>query len=177
MTGGVSARATSREIRESLGYPVIDVDGHLQEISPFFRDDCLEYAREVGGTALVERIEKSPLTYDENLLGRWFRMSEDERRDEWAPCMAWWGVPTEARHRAVAYLPAYLYELMDELGIDFSVLYPSLGLTLPAISDPDIRHVACRVYNTTNAGLYRDYADRMTPVAMIPMSTPEEAIG
>ena len=172
MSGGPSSKA----IREALDHPVIDVDGHLQEITPFFRDDALAYASEVGGPKLVAKIEKSALTYDEDLMGRWFAMTEDERRDVWAPTMAWWAMPTEPRHRALSYLPAYLHEQMDELGIDYSILYPSLGLTLPSIADPEIRHVACRVYNTTNAELYRDYADKLTPVALIPMSTPDEAI-
>jgi predicted TIM-barrel fold metal-dependent hydrolase len=171
-SGGPSAKA----IRESLGHPVIDVDGHLQEISPFLRDDALEYALDVGGPKLVAKIESNPLTYDENLINNWFVMSEEERRDQWAPCMAWWAIPTESHHRALSYLPAYMHEQLDELGIDFSVLYPSLGLTLPSIPDPEIRHVACRVYNNTNAALYRDYADKMTPAAIIPMTTPDEAI-
>ena len=52
----MSEGPSSRAIREGLDHPVIDVDGHLQEVSPFFRDDVLDYAREVGGRALVERI-------------------------------------------------------------------------------------------------------------------------
>jgi predicted TIM-barrel fold metal-dependent hydrolase len=73
-------------------------------------------------------------------------------------------------------LPGLLYERLDELGIDFTILYPSLGLTLSSIPDDEIRQVACHVYNTMNAELYRDYSDRITPVAMIPATTPEEAI-
>ena len=93
MSGGPSSRA----IREGLGHPVIDVDGHLQELSTFFRDDVLDYAREVGGPKLVERIDKTALMFDEDHVARWFAMTEDERRDVWSPCMAWWAMPTDAR--------------------------------------------------------------------------------
>ena len=35
---------------------------------------------------------------------------------------------------------------------------------------------ACRAYNTYAADLVREYADRMAPVASIPMHTPQEAV-
>ena len=47
---------------------------------------------------------------------------------------------------------------------------------LPQIKDPEVRQVACGIYNLTNAELYRPYDDRMTPVAVIPAVTPQDAI-
>ena len=50
----------------------------------------------------------------------------DERRRTRTPQGAWWGTQTvNVRDRATATLPALLYERMDELGIDFTVLYPT----------------------------------------------------
>jgi predicted TIM-barrel fold metal-dependent hydrolase len=167
---------TSAEIRRHIGHPVIDVDGHLQEISTFFRREVLDYAREIGGADLVDRINRSPLTFDDTMARNWFSLTEEERRDAWTPCKAWWAMPTKARDRAASYLPALLYERLDEMGIDFTVLYPSLGLSLPRLDDPELRRVACHVYNTMNAELYRPYADRMTPVAMLTANSPDEAI-
>jgi predicted TIM-barrel fold metal-dependent hydrolase len=69
-----------------------------------------------------------------------------------------------------------LYERLDQLGIDFAVLYGSRTLTTTAILDDEVRQVACRALNAFNAEVYRPYADRMTVVAQIPMHTPEEAI-
>jgi predicted TIM-barrel fold metal-dependent hydrolase len=172
----VSTHATSAQIREQLDHPVIDVDGHLQELSLFFRDDVMDRARELGGARLAERVAGSTLTYDDAPAGRWFAMTERERRDEWVPVGAWWSMPTNARDRAASYLPALLHERLDELGVDFTVLYPSLGLSLVSIPDEEVRRIACRVYNEINADLYRPYADRMTAVAILPAFTPEEAI-
>ena len=155
---------------------MIDVDGHLQELSLFFRDDVMDRAREIGGARLAERVASSTLTYDDAPAGRWFAMSEVTRRDEWVSVGAWWSMPTNARDRATSYLPALLHERLDELGIDFTVLYPSLGLSLVSIPDPEVRGIACRVYNEINADLYRPYADRMTAVAILPAVTPTEAI-
>ena len=167
---------TSVQIREQLDHPVIDVDGHLQELSLFFRDDVMDRARELGGARLADRVARTALTYDDAPAGRWFAMSEQDRRDEWVPVGAWWSMPTNARDRASSYLPALLHERLDELGIDFTVLYPSLGLSLVSIPDDEVRQVACRVYNEINAELYRPYADRMTAVAILPAVTPAEAI-
>ena len=167
---------TAAEIRRHLGHPVIDVDGHLQELSNFFRDDVMDRAREVGGARLADKVANTSLTYNEQLMANWFTMTEEQRRDVWAPTMAWWAIPTEANDRAASYLPALLHERLDELGIDFTILYPSLGLSLSSIPDDEIRQVACHVYNTMNAELYRNYADRITPVGVIPATTPTEAI-
>jgi predicted TIM-barrel fold metal-dependent hydrolase len=155
---------------------VIDVDGHLQELSLFFRDDVMDRAREIGGARLAERVAGTSLTYDDAPAGRWFAMSEQDRRDSWVPVGAWWAMPTNARDRAASYLPSLLHERLDELGIDFTVLYPSLGLSLVSIPDDEVRAIACRVYNEINAETYGPYADRMTAVAILPAVTPEEAV-
>ena len=56
-------------------------------------------------------------------------LSRDRQRDERAPRSPWWGVPTERTFdRAAASLPALLYACLDEIGLDFTVLYPTFGL-------------------------------------------------
>ena len=166
----------SAEIRAALDHPVIDVDGHLQEVTPLLRDEVMDRARSLGGACLAELVARTPLTYDEGPRLRWFELSEAERRDAWAVCPAWWAMPTGTRDRATAYLPSLLHERLGEMGIDFSVLYPSLGLSLVGIVDDEVRPLACRVYNDMYAELYRPYADRLTPVAVIPTVTPAEAV-
>ena len=45
----VAASTTvGRTLRQGLSHPVIDVDGHLQELSTFFKQDVVDYAREIG---------------------------------------------------------------------------------------------------------------------------------
>ena len=75
--------------------------------------------------------------------------------------------------------PGYLYERLDEIGLDFTIVYPGQGLqviTLPGMADDDLRRAAARAFNLYNAEMFGPYADRMTPAAVIPMHTPEEAI-
>src|SRR5262249_17832445 len=60
--------------------------------------------------------------------------------------------------------------------IDYCVLYPSLGLRIPHLEDAEARRAGCRALNSYLAEIYGAYPDRMTPAAVIPMHTPEEAI-
>jgi hypothetical protein len=62
------------------------------------------------------------------------------------------------------------------MGIDFTIVYPSLGLFLLHLGDDELRAASCRALNNLNAAIFREYADRITPVAVIPMHTPHEAI-
>jgi predicted TIM-barrel fold metal-dependent hydrolase len=170
-------RTRSARLHDDLTHPVIDSDAHLQELTNLLRSDILAEALETGGPALAKRVERNPsLTIDEFMRTGWYVMTEQERRDQWIPCPAWWGQPTTTLDRAASYLPALLYDRLDDLGIDYMVLYPSLGLTLGFIDDEEIRRLACRVYNRTYWAMYEPFADRMTPVAVIPMVTPDEAV-
>jgi predicted TIM-barrel fold metal-dependent hydrolase len=166
----------SAEIRRGLGHPIIDADGHLQEFTTIGRDEILDHLRVFGGPQVADRFATAPMTIEDFMLRTWMPMSEADRRDQWIPCPAWWSMPTDARDRATAHLPALMYERMDEIGVDYAILYPSLGLSAPAIAVEEVRRAACRVYNSINADLYRPYGDRLTPAAIIPMTTPEEAL-
>ena len=86
--------------------------------------------------------------------------------------------------RAVQYgvlrdgqLPRAYYERLGEAGIDFAVLYPTMGIALLQILDDEARTTLCRLYNEFMADQYRAYGDRFTVAALIPMNSPEEAIG
>lgn len=169
-------RTKSAEIRQELGHPIIDGDGHLQEFTTLAREQILDHMRDVGGAELADRFASAPMTIEDFMLRRWLPMSEEDRRDQWIPCPAWWSMPTDARDRATSFLPALMYERLEEIGIDFAILYPSFGLSAPAIADEEVRRATCRVYNTINADLYRKYSDRLAPAAIIPMTTPAEAV-
>ncbi len=69
-----------------------------------------------------------------------------------------------------------MYERLVEFGIDFAVLYPGVGLPLMSCADDELRQVGARAMNTYCAEVFGSYADRMTPTALIPMFTPEEAV-
>jgi predicted TIM-barrel fold metal-dependent hydrolase len=176
---GIGSRATqAAALRERLGHPVVDADGHYIETGPALRDFVREYARAAGGGDLAERFERvGGIDYDETVLRPWSRLSEAERRSTWATRPPWWSLPAaNTLDRATAHLPGLLAERLGDLGIDFAVLYPSRTLTTTAIRDAEVRQVACRALNAFAAEVYGPYADRLTPVAQVPTHTPAEAI-
>jgi predicted TIM-barrel fold metal-dependent hydrolase len=90
---------------------------------------------------------------------------------------AWWGVPTRnTLDRATAMMPKLMYRRMDELGLDYALLFPTYGLTVTALADDALRPALARAYNRYYAECYGEYRDRLEPVAAIPCFNPEEAI-
>ena len=175
----IGARDTdAARLRARLDHPVVDADGHVIETAPVFKRFLVDYAREIGGGDIAARFEAAGgLDYDETVLRPWSALSDAQRREIWATRPPWWSLPAaNTLDRATAHLPRLLYERLDDLGIDFAVLYPSRTLTTTAIKDDEVRRVACRALNAFNAEVYAPYADRMTVVAQIPMHTPEEAV-
>jgi predicted TIM-barrel fold metal-dependent hydrolase len=164
------ALSRSAEIHRSLEHPIIDSDGHHVEYQPAVFDVMAR----VGGTAMVDRYKK---WVEENSLFAWYGMDEKERAEHRVIRPPWWGIPMkDARDRATVIFPKLLHERMDELGLDFSVIYPTWGLMVTNVGDEEIRRAACRAMNIYSAEVFAPYADRMTPVAAIPNVTPEEAI-
>ncbi|MCB0997083.1 MAG: amidohydrolase family protein [Acidimicrobiales bacterium] len=160
-----------REIRAGLDHPVVDADAHQLEVLAI----VMEFVRDVGGPGMPERF----IEYLRNGR-RAFQQGIDQRTDERTSVPVWWPVPTEnTRDRAATVLPGYLYDRLDEIGMDFCVVYPGQGLqviTLPGMPDDDLRRAAARAFNLYNAEMFGPYADRLTPAAVIPMHTPDEAI-
>jgi predicted TIM-barrel fold metal-dependent hydrolase len=183
--GSVAARrgiartpTAASKLRASLAHPVIDADGHVIETAPVFMPFFEEYVTKIAGAEMVKRFRRvGGMDFDEMVLRPWSRLSWEERRATWATRPSWWSLPAaNTLDRATSHLPRLLYERLDDLGIDFAVLYGSRTLTTTAIKDDEVRRIACRALNAFNAEVYRPYADRMTPAAHIPMHTPEEAI-
>ena len=156
------------KLRASLRHPVIDADGHWLEYGPVVADAL----RKIGGEAAVRAMR-----INGDRVGRALRMSPDERRRQNIAQEAFWGAPTKnTRDRATAMMPKLLYERLDEFGIDFAILFPTMGLGLPRVNDAEARVAACRAFNVYQAELFAPLAERMTPAAVIPMHHPEEAI-
>jgi len=163
--------AKVEEIRRRIDHPIVDADSHQLETVPVL----LDYIREVGGNDMPDRF----LGFLKHQR-RTFEMSPDERLDTRTSMPVWWPIPTEnTLDRATTQLPRLMYERLDELGLDFSVVYPGIGLqiiTLPGMADEELRRASARAFNTCYADLFGEYSDRLTPAAVIPMHTPEEAI-
>src|SRR5213594_4817550 len=73
-------------------------------------------------------------------------------------------------------MPRLLYERLDEFGCDFAIIYPTAGLRVPRIGDDATRRAVVRAHNIVTADYFRNLSDRMTPAAIIPMHTQDEAI-
>src|SRR5262247_1460845 len=173
--GGDVERSEAARLRARLGHPVVDADGHVIETAPVFLPFFADYVGRIAGGEMAARF--AAMDFDEMVLRPWSRLSWEERRANWTTRPSWWSLPAaNTLDRATAHLPKLLHQRLDDLGIDFAVLYGSRTLTTTAIKDDEVRQVACRALNAFNAEVYAPYADRMTPAAHIPMHTPEEAI-
>ena len=159
---------TSGQIHDSLEHSVIDVDGHYVEFGP----DILDYLRRVAGQRVADAF-KAP----SDRMGNSIRMTPEQRRDQGLAQEGFWVIPSKnTRDRATALFPRLLYERLDEFGLDFTVLYPSCGLVIMPIEDEELRRATCRAFNMYLADRFRDFSDRITPAAVIPMFSPAEAI-
>ncbi|MEO8695839.1 MAG: amidohydrolase family protein, partial [Acidimicrobiales bacterium] len=171
MTAIANPNERLRAVRAQLDHPIVDADAHQLEVLAVVMD----FVRDVGGPQMPDRL----INYFMHAR-RAFRQTLDEREDQRTSVPVWWPVPTENTvDRATTALPGYLYERMDEIGLDFSIVYPGQGLlviTLPGMSDPELRRACARAFNLYNAEFFAPYSDRLTPTAVIPMHTPEEAI-
>ena len=162
------ALSQAAALHGQLKHPVIDSDGHWLEFGPL----VVERMEKIGGAKAVEGFR---------LFGRRvnnvLNMGLDQRRARRHAQQAWWALPAKnTRDRATGLFPRLLYERLDEFGLDFTVLYPTAGLGVPFIPDADTRHATCRAFNIMVAELFGEFADRITPAAVIPMHTPQEAI-
>jgi len=164
-------KSRSARIRSRLDHPVIDSDGHLFEFYPLFQ----EYLKREGGSEAADRLAR---TFSNSAVGSlWFRLTPEQRRQRRITRPGFWSVPTRrAEDLATTILPRLLHERMEEMGLDYTVLYPGMGIGAIHFGDEELRRLSCRALNRMFADLYRDYADAMTPAGVIPMHTPAEAI-
>ena len=163
-----NGHSSPAELRARLSHPIIDADGHWLVYGPV----VTEQLRRIGGDRAAEGFRS---------IGKQVRAalstSVAERRRRRLQQEAFWSSPEKnTRDRATGLLPRLLYERLDELGLDFAVLYPTAGLRVPRIADDETRRATCRAFNVLTADAFHDFADRITPAACIPVHTPEEAI-
>lgn len=164
----------SARVREQLDHPVIDADAHVVEFMPAI----LDRMRDIGGARLAGDFHTR---YFVDASGpvrlAWYDLSAEQRRERRVPRPGWWGLPARnTLDRATALLPGLLYERLDELGVDLSIIYPTVGLEFAHVEDEALRRCVCRALNTYHAEAFGGFADRLLPAAVIPMHTPDEAV-
>lgn len=160
--------AKLERVRAGLEHPIIDGDGHLVEYLPAVREHLV-------GLAGAEMAAELDRVFDAARLTR--ELDPDQKRALGLFRMSWWAFPTaNSLDRATALLPGLMAERLPEIGIDFAILYPTLGLTVPHLDAPDLRRAACRAFNRYYAEVCEPHADRLLPAAVIPMHSPQEAV-
>jgi predicted TIM-barrel fold metal-dependent hydrolase len=153
----------SARLRDQLGHPVIDGDGHIVELLQVF----LDFVRDNGHGALLEGMLNRRRAIED--------LSMQERR-EGGILPHSWHVPASTEYYATVTSPRRYHERLGEAGIDYAVLYPTMGIALLQLLDDEQRVTLCRLYNDFMAEQYRPYGDRFTVAALVPMNTPDEAI-
>jgi predicted TIM-barrel fold metal-dependent hydrolase len=159
---------TVAKVRDRLDHPVIDSDGHLIEFLPLVRDNVVDIAGESVASELDRMLDSGKLLRS---------IPVEKLRKLGRTATAWWGLPARnTLDRATVMFPQLLYQRLDEIGIDFAILYPTAGLTVTAYPGEELRRAMARACNRYYAEAYADYRDRLEPVAAIPCFTPDEAL-
>ncbi len=65
---------------------------------------------------------------------------------------------------------------MEDAGFDFGIIYGTHALSVLGMNDDELRPVVYRAMNMLYADMFKEVQDRLTPVALIPMHSPEEAV-
>ncbi len=163
-----------------MNYNIIDSDGHICEppdlwekyIDPKFRAGCPKLVTFEDGAEIL-RIEGD----DAIDLGRGKKRVSfggvgaiGAREGRVSPSIPY------AQGRKGGFDPHARIPDMDAEGIDAAVLYPSLGLFLGAIKDPEFAAASCRAYNRWLADYCKPYPERLFGAAMLPMQSVEGAV-
>ena len=164
----MSAHMTPEQVRSKIDHPIVDGDGHWVEYDPVFSDKMRKVGGDLAADGFLEGDGDDP------------RLAVDDGRRAPPPARREQGfLARQAENtldRATAMMPKLLYDRLDELGLDFVIVYPTAGLRFPRIQDDATRRAVIRAYNIVSADYFSGLGDRLTPAAIIPMHTPDEAI-
>jgi predicted TIM-barrel fold metal-dependent hydrolase len=160
----------AREIRQRVGHPMIDGDGHLIEV----REAFVRFVHDRGeGRLLDDPFANSLLVPGEEDL----RFPPLEQRRHFYTHKAHrWFTPANTLDYAAVSMPGLMYERMGETGFDFGIVYPTFGLHIAHVPGDAARRGLCRLYNEMVVEDFAPYGDRLAPVAILPLSTPEEGV-
>ena len=131
----------------SANYPIIDADGHVLEKDRELHDY-------LGGRySQAPRFET--YSYFPTLDG-WNRGTGVPGKDPETPAPRW-------------------LQFLDELGVHMTVLYPTGGLGLGLVQNPEWACVLARAYNSWIADRFTTQSPRLQAVALLPVHEPLEA--
>ncbi len=154
-------------LRARIGHPIIDADGHFVECVPLLLDKLRELSGADAAAAVKREIFEGKLRHATPAERKYHRMFQGT-----------WGLQYSEKtiDWATGLLPRLLYDRLDEIGFDVTVLFPSTGFALPRLADAALRQASCRALNSYTAEAFAEFGDRIIPAALIPMGAPEEAL-
>ena len=154
----MSSHRSPSEVRASLKHPIIDGDGHWVEYNPVFAERMRKLAGDKAADGFIASQRRIPDA---------LKLSIAERKQRGIAMEGYWTrQTTNTRDRATAMMPRLLYDRLDELGIDFGIIYPTAGLSVPRIPDDATRRAVCRGFNLVTAEYFDKLGDRLTPAAI-----------
>jgi predicted TIM-barrel fold metal-dependent hydrolase len=165
--------SASAAVRARLDHPVIDTDLHTIEFAPSLED----YIAKHGGPSSVDQFRAAINRGFGYLSNEWYDLTLEQRAAQRAVRPPWWALPTKnTRDLATVSLPRLLHERLAESGTDYAVLFPNVSTFATHVGSPELRRALIRAVNEYHRDVYAPYADRLTPVAAIPLHTPEEGV-
>src|ERR1044071_7100525 len=127
----MSAHASPAQIRANLSHPIVDGDGHWLEYAPVFSEKMRKAGGDKGADGFLAALKS---TTDA------LKLKPEERARRGVAQPNFWNRQAEnTLDRATAMMPKMLYSRLDEIGVDFAVVYPTAGLRLPRIKDDETR--------------------------------------
>src|SRR5258705_13447887 len=84
--------------------------------------------------------------------------------------------PPPQRDQRAPVGPKGWLEFLDDVGIDWTVLYPTIALAYGKIVSLDYAVEVTRAYNNWLHQTYLQFSPRFKGMAIIPMQDPEEAV-
>ena len=154
-----------------MGTRVIDADGHICEPPALWQDYVERRYRD-----RVIRVERGADGQD----WAWINGAERRNLPPAAAC-----IPTgmdDSAHPPTwdqilpgSYDGAARAKVLDEEGIERSLLFPSLYLLVGDIEDPAVAAAACHGYNEWIADMCRDGRGRLQAVGVVPLQSTEAA--
>jgi hypothetical protein len=174
MSSSIHRKASkSAAVRARLDYPVIDTDLHTIEFAPALED----YIAKHGGAKAVDQFRAAINRGFGYLSNEWYELSPEQRAATRSVRPPWWALPTKNTYDlATVSLPRLLHERIAESGTDYAVLFPNVSTFATHVGDTDLRRALIRAVNEYHRDVYAPYADRLTPVAAIPLHTPAEGV-
>ena len=158
----------------------IDVDGHILEphglweeyVEPAFRERTLKILEDDAGLEYLS-VDGKPSGFARGgTLGALGAIGQDVNpflepgRIKWEDALLPGGYDPDAR-----------VQVMNDEGIDMSLVYPSLGLVWEAdCHDPKLAAANCRAYNNWVFDFCRPHPQRLVPVAHLPSLDVDEAL-